>query len=140
MIIPYSSKGQQKEIILGAFFGSMGAVYASNDPESIFPYVLALSGILYLASVLYKKRNPYLKIENGLLKKSDVIPKQIRLSEVVRIKEFAGDYTLFTPEKKLKIHSYWISQSSKKEFKNFLDSLNLQIEHTTRKVSSFDQH
>lgn len=140
MIIPYSKKSDKREIGLGFLYILIGIGYALIEAEEIIFYLFILTGILYFATVVYKKKHPYLQVNNGILKKSDLIPKKIELSKIKRIKEFAGEYTLFSAEKKLKIHRYLISKDSRQEFDSFIESLNLQIENTTRKVSSFKQH
>ena len=128
MTIPYSKKVLRREFILGTFFTVLGIAFAWNEPGNILRYAFILIGMLHIASGIFQYRNPYLRVENDILRKSDFFPKHIRLSEVTRIKSFAGEHTLFTSEKKLKINSELVEKGSKAELEEFLSSLRERIE------------
>lgn len=127
MIIPYSKKIRRREFLLGTFFTVLGIAYAWNEPGNLLRYAFIIIGMLHIASGILQSRKPYLRMENDVLKKSDFFRKEIRLSDVVRVKSFAGEHTLFTSDKKLKIHSELANKDSRAELEEFLRSLRKRI-------------
>lgn len=49
----------------------------------------------------YEYFNPYLTIENGIIKTNNPFGKKMNLTEIKRIKKFAGDYILKTDKAEL---------------------------------------
>ena len=137
MIIPYNRKIVRKELILGSVFFILGVAFIWSEPDSIFRYGLVLLGLLHLISGFYQLRNPYLKVENGILTRVGLLPKTIKLSEVEKTRKFAGDYTLFSKGKKLKINSELVNSHQKTELTNFILSLNIPVEETPSKKYSY---
>lgn len=138
MILPYKNRLVRNEFLYGIVIFILGILFVFAAPEKWFRYYLIILGLLYITSAFYKWKFPYLKLENETLVKSEIRTKKIHLSEVTAIKKFGGDYTLFSGEKKLKINSEYLDKSSRKELEIFLNSLDLEINDSTRKVTSFN--
>ena len=76
--------------------------------------------------------NQYLTIENGIIRKNGLygFRKKINLNEINWIKKFAGDYTLKTETKELKINTELIEEKSLAELNSVLGKLNLPADKT----------
>ena len=128
MTISYSKKVIRKDLILGSIFLIVGTYLVIGEPDNILRYGFLPLGLLHLFSGLYSLRNYYIKSENGILRRSGMFStRSVALANVIKIKSFAGDHTFYTPEKKLKISSEYISKESKPEFEDFLESLRNRI-------------
>ena len=95
-------------------------------------YGYLVIGILYTGHYLYDLKNQYLTIENGTIRKNELygFRKKVNLNEINWIKEFAGDYTLKTEQKELKINTELIDKNSLTELNKVLAELNLPPEKT----------
>lgn len=89
-------------------------------------YGYIIFAILYLILYVYQKQNKYLTIENGILKINGSFGKKINLTEIKRIKKFAGDYILKTDKKELTINTQIIDPNSLVELNTELEKLNVE--------------
>lgn len=137
MTFPYNKKLPRREGLLGLLFGVFGIFYVWSEPRNFLKYYMIIFGLFWAASAIYKWKRPYFQIKEGELVRSDFKVKKIKLSEVIRIKKFAGEFTLFTNKDKLKIHSELLNKDDRKKFEEFLDSLAPMVEETTKKVADF---
>lgn len=89
-------------------------------------------GVLYVGHYLYDLTNQYLTIEDGTIRKNGLygFGKRINLNETNWIKKFAGDYTLKTEQKELKINTELIEKNSLNELNKILAELNLPSKKT----------
>ncbi|CAZ98557.1 Conserved hypothetical protein [Zobellia galactanivorans] len=73
-----------------------------------------------------------MRIENGTIRKNGLngYGKKINLNEINWIKKFAGDYTLKTETKELKINTELIDKTSLTELNSILKELNLPADKT----------
>ena len=96
-------------------------------------YGYLLAGILYLGHYLYDLNNQYLTIENGTIRKNALygFRKKIELNDINSIKKFAGDYTLKTETKELKINTELIDEKSLAELNRILTELDLSPEQNS---------
>ena len=130
MKIRYNNKVQRKELVLGSIFFVLGLVFVWEEPQNFFRYGLIFLGLAHLISGIYKIKNPYINLENGILKRSGLFPQIINLSEIEKIRKFAGDYIFHTSKKKLKINSELVSKDQKAELENMLRSLDIPFEES----------
>ncbi|SFC99006.1 hypothetical protein [Algibacter pectinivorans] len=82
--------------------------------------------LAYLSIYFYQKQNKYLTIENGIIKVNSPFGKKLNLTEIKRIKKFAGDYILKTDEKELTINTQIIDPKSLTELNTKLEKLNVE--------------
>ncbi|CAI8166869.1 MAG: Uncharacterised protein [Bacteroidota bacterium] len=96
MRIAYKKRNLNINLILGIVWLILGLLNLNYNGENNWTdYGYLVIGILYLILYFYQKRNKYLTIENGILKINGSFGKKINLTEIKRIKKFAGDY-IFT--------------------------------------------
>lgn len=99
-----------------------------------YGYLFLLVALLYIGHFLYDLYNPYLKIENGSIKKNILYGKTLRnklnINEIDEIKRLGGDYMLTAKMKKLRINTSLIKEESLLELEKFLRNLNLPIDKT----------
>ncbi|WP_029035964.1 hypothetical protein [Salinimicrobium xinjiangense] len=133
MTFRYYKKIIWKELILGSLFFILGIYFAVTEPDNIFRYGFIVVGLLHLISGIYQLKMPYLKFDNGSLIRGGLISKSVSLSEVEKIRKFAGDYTLFTSDKKLKINSELVNKSQREELNKYLRSLDVTFEEASLK-------
>ena len=82
--------------------------------------------LMYLGLYLYQRKNQYLIIKNGFIKKNDLFGKKLNLNEIRQIKKFAGDYILKTDKTELTINTQLIEPDSLTLLKAQLEQLNIE--------------
>lgn len=127
MRIRYKKRNLNINLILGIvwlIFGLLNLNY--NEEHSRIDYGYLLLGILYLVLYFYQKQYKYLTIENGILKINGSLGKKINLTEIKRIKTFAGDYILKTDKKQLTINTQIIDPKSLTALNSELEKLDVE--------------
>ena len=127
MRIAYKKRNLNINLILGIvwlIFGLLSLNYNGENNWTDYGYLVF--GILYLILYFYQIRNKYLTIENGILKINGSFGKKINLTEIKRIKKFAGDYILKTDKKELTINTQIIDPNSLAELNVELEKLNVE--------------
>ena len=133
MKIKFKKKRLIANLILGIIWTALGIFNILGDDDLRWlDYGYLVIGILYIGHFLYDWTNQYLTIENGTIQKNKLygFRRKISLSEIIWIKKFAGDYTLKTDEKELKIHTELIDKDSLVELNKVLEELNMPPEKT----------
>jgi hypothetical protein len=133
MKIKFKKKRLYSNLILGIVWVIIGFLKLYYDDKLRWTdYGYLVIGILYIGHYLYDKTNQYLTIENGIIWKNGLygFGKKINLNEINWIKKFAGDYTLKTETKELKINTELIEEKSLTELNKILEKLNLPSEKT----------
>ncbi|KRP25815.1 MAG: hypothetical protein ABS28_08480 [Cryomorphaceae bacterium BACL22 MAG-120619-bin32] len=133
MKIKFKKKRLYINLILGIVWLALGILNLNEDDKIRWTdYGYLVAGILYIGHYLYDLTNQYLTIENGTIRKNALygFRKDINLNEVNWIKKFAGDYTLKTEKKELKINTELIDKDSLTELNKILAELNLPPEKT----------
>ena len=131
MKIKLKKKRLITNLIFGIFWIVLGIFCLLEDDNLRWSdYGYLIIGILYVGHYLYDLKNQYLTIENGTIRKNGLygFRKKINLNEINLIKKFAGDYTLKTKEKELKINTGLIDKDSLIELNKILTELNLPSE------------
>jgi hypothetical protein len=105
-------------------FGLLNLNYSGGNRWMDYGYLVF--GILYLILYFYQKKYQYLTLENGILKINGSFGKKINLTEIKRIKKFAGDYILKTDKKELTINTQIIDPKSLAELNAELEKLNVE--------------
>jgi len=114
-------------LFLGIIWFLFGVLELSFSEEiGWFDYGSLVFGVLYLILYFYQKKHQYLTIENGILQINGSFGKKINLTEIKRIKKFAGDYILKTDNKELTINTQIIEPNSLAELNSELEKLNLE--------------
>jgi len=127
MRIRYKKRNLNINLILGVFWLIFGLLNLNYNQENFWgDYAYLLFGILYLIFYFYQKQYKYLTIKNGILKINSPLGKTINLSEIKRIKKFAGDYILKTDKKELIINTQIIDPNSLTELNAELKNLNVE--------------
>ena len=133
MKIKFKKKRLRVNLILGIVWIILGTLSIVTDDKIRWTdYGYLVIGILYVGHYLYDLKNQYLTIENGTIRKNGLYGywKKINLNEINWIKKFAGDYTLKTEKKELKINTELIDENSLTELNKILAELNLPSEKT----------
>ena len=139
MKIKYSKKPLYSNLVLGALFSLMGILKISEGSADTLNYFQLILGLFMTGLFLFESYHQYLKIENGMLIKYSFRRKSLKLSEVEKIKKFAGDYILYSTGKKVKINSELVKKNQKAELENLLRSLDIPIEETPTKKYNYKQ-
>ncbi len=127
MRIGYKKRQLNINLILGIIWLAIGLLNLNYDRENRWTdYGYIVLAILYLALYIYQKKNKYLTIENGILKINGSFGKKVNLTEIKRIKKFAGDYIIKTDKKELTINTQIIDPKSLTELNAELEKLNVE--------------
>ena len=127
MRIGYKKRNLNINLILGLawiVFGFLTLNYNGENRWTDYGYLIF--GIIYFIIYLYQKQYKYLAIENGILKINGSFGKKINLSEIKKIKKFAGDYILKTDNKVLTINTQIIDPESLTELNAELEKLDVE--------------
>ena len=82
--------------------------------------------LMYLGLYLHQKNYKYLTIENGIINVNGPFGKKLNLTEIKRIKKFAGDYILKTDKSELTINTQIIDPKSLTKLNTELKKLNVE--------------
>ncbi|MDB9827953.1 hypothetical protein OAD14_00545 [Flavobacteriaceae bacterium] len=98
----------------------------TKDEPNWTDYGWIVISAMYLVGYFYQRQNKYLTIENGIIKINSPFGKKLNLTEIKRIKKFAGDYILKTDNKELTINTQIIDPNSLAELNAELEKLNVE--------------
>jgi hypothetical protein len=127
MEIKYKKKHLNLKLILGLVWLILFLVGVFVKEESNWTdYGWIVISVFYLGKYFYQKNYKYLTIENGIINVNGPFGKKLILTEIKRIKKFAGDYILKTDEKELTINTQIIDPNSLAELNAELEKLNVE--------------
>ena len=127
MKIGYKKRHLNINLILGIIWLVWFFVFEFNKEEMNWTdYGWLVISIAYLSIYFYQKKYKYVSIENGILTVNGPIGKKLNLTEIKRIKKFAGDYILKTDKKELTINTQIIDPNSLAELNAVLGKLNVE--------------
>ena len=138
-------KFKKKRLIYNLIFSTLylaigleGIIYQENVRWTKFG--ILFFGLIYLVIFIFNSINQYLTIENGIIQKNDLLSfrNKINLVDIIEIKTFAGDYTLITETKQLKIQIEFIAEDSLEDLKHILSELNLPADKTPFHNTTFE--
>jgi len=126
MKIGYKKKHLNVNLILGLVWLTwfFVGVFGKEKPNWT-DYGWIVISIMYLGLYFYQKNYKYLTIENGIINVNGPFGKKLNLTEIKRIKKFAGDYILKTEKKELTINTQIIDPKSLAELNAELEKLNV---------------
>ena len=127
MKIGYKKKHLNVNLIIGLFWliWFFVRVFEKNDPNWT-DYGWIVISLMYLGLYFYQKNYKYLTIENGIINVNGPFGKKLNMTEIKRIKKFAGDYILKTDKKELTINTQIIDPNSLAELNAELEKLNVE--------------
>ena len=127
MKIKYKPKHLNLNLIFGLFWliWFFIGVFGKEEPNWT-DYGWIVISLMYLGMYFYQKNYNYLSIENGIINVNGPFGKKLNLTEIKRIKKFAGDYILKTDNKELTINTQIINPSSLAELNAELEKLNVE--------------
>ena len=127
MKIRYKKKQLKISLVLGIVWLIFGILYLFvKDFSHWMDYGYLIISILYLSQYFYNYKYQYLTIENGVIYKSFFLSKKINLTEIKKIKKFAGDYIIKTDKTELTINTQIIDPNSLAELNAKLEKLNVE--------------
>ena len=127
MKIAYKKKHLNVNLILGLVWSVwfFVGVFGKEEPNWT-DYGWIFFSLMYLGLYFYQKNYKYLTIENGIIKINGPLGKKLNLTEIKRIKKFAGDYIIKTDKKELTINTQIIDPNSLAELNTELEKLNVK--------------
>ena len=127
MKIEYKKKHLNVNLIFGLFWliWFFIVVFGKEEPNWT-DYGWIFISLMYLGLYFYQKNYKYLTIENGIINVNGPLGKKLNLTEIKRIKKFAGDYIIKTDKKELTINTQIIEPNSLAELNAELEKLNVE--------------
>lgn len=95
------------------------SLYLYNH-NTISAYGFLVISFVYFSLFFYKKRYPYLTIENGLIYKDNIFSKKLALADIKTIDKVEGNYILKTDKAQISINPNLIDIDSLTELKSIL--------------------
>jgi hypothetical protein len=127
MKIRYKKKQVNLNLFLGIVWLANAIVQTVvNENPSWVDYIWYLLSGFYLITYFYQKKEKYLTIENGIIKQNWPFGKKLNLTEIKRIRHFAGEYILKTELNEMKINIALIDENSLSDLKSELKKLNTE--------------
>jgi len=127
MRIPYKKKQININLILGIVWLVNGIIQVMlNENPNWLEYSWFVLSAFYFAIYFYQKKEKYLTVENGIIKQNWPFGKELNLSEIKRIKYFAGDYVLKSDKAEFKIHTQLMDEKSLSKLNTELKKLNVE--------------
>lgn len=122
MKFPYKKKHQRLNLGL-AFVWFAYFLFKMFDDRLGMGYVWLFLSVCYFGFYFYGRRNKYLTIEDGVIKENWPFGKSVKIDEITNIRYFAGDYTLTTREKEMKINTHLLDQDYFLKLKEELEKI-----------------
>jgi hypothetical protein len=115
-------------LVLGVLWLAYGLYrLLSTELSTWLPYTFIILSIFYLIQFFYFFIKPVLIIENNQVIYNDLFKsKTFRLDEIVKVKKFAGDITIFTKTDKIGLNAQLFEKESLDELNAVLDGLDLE--------------
>lgn len=127
MKIRYKKQQLNFNLIFGIIWLTYFLIQLIFDKEIHWiDYGWILISLAYFGIYFYQKKYKYVSIENGILTVNGPFGKKLNLTEIKRIKKFAGDYIIKTDKKGLTINTQIIEPISLAELNTELEKLNVE--------------
>ena len=127
MKIRYKKKKLKINLIFGLIWFVFGLVQLFfNDFSRWIDYGWIVMALTYIGVYSYEYLYQYLTIQNGMIQVNSLFGKKIYLTEIKRIKKFAGDYILKTDKTELTINTLIIDPNSLEDLNTELKKLNVE--------------
>ena len=127
MKIQYKKRQLNFNLIFGIIWLTYFLIQLIFDKEIHWiDYGWILISLAYFGIYFYQKKYKYVSIENGILTVNGPLGKKLNLTEIKRIKKFAGDYIIKTDKKELTINTQIIDPNSLAELNTELEKLNVE--------------
>ena len=122
--MPYRKKQLRLNLFLGSIWSiNFGLKFFLSDGPEWFDYFWLVLSLFYFSYYLYQNKYGYVNIKNGMIMVDGPWGKKVNLSEVKRIKPFAGDLILKTDHKDLHIISQQIEPDNMKLLQDELEQM-----------------
>lgn len=127
MKIAYKKRQLNVNLILGLVWLTWFFIgILTKEETNWMDYGWIFISLLYLGLYLYQKNYKYIRIENGIIKVNGPFGKKMSLTEIKRIKEFAGDYIVKSDKDELTINTQIIDPDSLVDLNTVLEKLNVE--------------
>lgn len=117
----------------------MGILRIAEETANYLTYFQLSLGIFMIAIFIFENYYQYLNIEDGVITKYSLRRRSLKLAQVEKIRKFAGDYTLYSSEKQLKINSELVNKHQRPELEKVLRSLEIPFEETPATKYNYKQ-
>jgi hypothetical protein len=121
MKIDYTKTYLNLSLMYALIFSITGLSFLLRDSDTWMVILSILLPISFVLNYAYQKKYQYLTIENGNIRTNNFFRKEVQLSEIKTIENYAGSYILKTGTKKLTIDTTIIAPNS-------LRKLNVELE------------
>jgi|GEM_PF-797375 len=133
-IIKYKRWRLLGDLLLGiawALFFVIGFITNHEHPDWYYYFHILLS-LIYLGKFLYESHYQYLIIDDEIITKPNLFHTQkIKISDIERIKTFAGDITICGKDMEIGIAKNIVDQESFKNLKIILEELEIEDNQVT---------
>ena len=107
------------------WFMFFNVILFEKEELSSLDYGWIVMSLIYLGIFFYRKKYYYLTIINDNIRVNGPLGKELKLTEIKRIKKFAGDYIIKTDRKEMTINTQIIDPNSLKELDVELEKLDV---------------
>ncbi|WP_133643076.1 hypothetical protein [Zeaxanthinibacter enoshimensis] len=126
MKVCYKHQHLRNYLLLGISFLLMGGWRILASFDQIVSYLWLLLAAISLTHYFYSRKKAYITIKQGYLYKNLLFSPKLLLTDIKRIRKFAGDYILMTEKAQLTIDTQIIDEDSLEELECVLAQLDLE--------------
>lgn len=126
MKIPFKQRSTNLYLLMGILWM---VVFVSNiwtkEKWRWLDVGFMMISLAYFGCYLYQKRYHYVSIDNGMVVVSGPLGKKMHVTEIQRIKKFAGEYILKSDQRELRINTQLIPSEAVTDLETELEKLGL---------------
>lgn len=121
--IKYRAGRVRHYLVFTIIWFALGILSMIFNSAGFMQYGFIIFGFFYLAFFIHAKSVPYIVIDNNEIKVNSPFPKTIPFSEIKSIKAFAGDFTIHTETRKVKVLKTMMDDESHLKLEDFIKKI-----------------
>lgn len=125
MKILHNQSQLKKVLILGILYVIIGILSIITTYKGYLAGFIGI-GVLYIVQYCYKKNRAYVLLNENAIICNGIVKKEIATKDILSVKYFAGDYTIKSAEKEIRIDTNLIDKASLSHLKEYFEKLNVK--------------
>lgn len=121
MDFPYKKKTVRNHFVLGSAWILIGIIGVAMNRISWANCFFILLGLGSIALYFHDKKNPYLTIEDGKIRKNNLFGRKLDLNTLQHLKKGKGKIQLTTSEQQMTIRLHFIDETQHFELTKMLN-------------------
>ncbi|WP_066220928.1 hypothetical protein [Formosa haliotis] len=112
--------------IVWALFFIVKLIFSEDNSLNLLEYGWLILSLLYFFIYYFERFKPYITIDNDVICRYAPFPKRINIPDIIKVKHFAGEYSIETTSTSMKIQLSSISESDLSKLKSVIEQLQIK--------------